>query len=161
LSDLQSDLDTEEYQTFLSILSHCHSTTANGKPTGNFTSKGMIIASSKDVRLRSTPDSSPGPLSFNSNILSVIKANKFLGWATGKQKIDNKGVKYLEVMIHFKDNIPSGAFQQMYHKLKSKTMTFWVGAGAIHQFKYYKPMFDRGIKIYKGVYDSGLRKQIK
>ena len=66
-----------------------------------------------------------------------------------------------QVKIHFKENIPAGVFQSVYRKLKVKTISFWVGAGAIHQFKYYKELFDAGIKLYKDVSDMGLRKDFK
>ena len=159
LSDLQGELDTEEYQTFLRILGQQSSKgSAQQVATGL---KGKLIAAKKNIRLRSTPDSSKGVFSLNTNILSTAKAGKFLGWATGKQEVDNQGVKYIQVMIRFEEAIPAGAFQQVYRKLGTKTMTFWVGTGAIHQFRYYQKMFDMGIKLYKGTKDMGLRKDFK
>ena len=159
LSDLQSELDTEEYQTFIKILNQ--SKGSGNNPAASTANKGMIIASKVDIRLRSTPDSSDGTFTFNSNILGTAKASKFLGWATGKQQVDNKGVKYLEVMIKFNEEVPSGVFNDIYKKNKSKTISFWAGAGAIHQFRFYKQMNDAGIKLYKGVSDMGLRKDFK
>ena len=127
-------------------------------PTGL---KGMLVAAKKNIRLRSTPDSSKGVFSLNTNILSTAKSGKFLGWATGKQEVDNQGVKYIQVMIRFEEAIPAGAFTQVYRKQGTKTMTFWVGTGAIHQFRYYKQLVDMGIKLYKGAKDMGLRKDFK
>ena len=159
LSDLQGELDSKEYQTFLRIL-------GQGKPSRTKSGasgfeKGTIIASKKNVRLRSTPDSSKGPLSLNTNILTTIPAGKFLGWATGTQEVDNNGVRYIQVAIRFTEGIPKGVFYQMYRKLGTKTITFWVGAGAIHQFRYYQKMLGAGIKLYKGAKDMGLRKDFK
>lgn len=159
LSDLQSELDTEEYQTFLRILGQGNTKTGASTTTSGI--KGMLIASKKDIRLRSTPDSTKGVFSLNTNILTTAKAGKFLGWATGKQEVDNNGVRYVQVAIRFAEGIPKGAFYQMYRKLGTKAMTFWVGAGAVHQFRYYQKMFDMGIKLYKGAKDMGLRKDFK
>ena len=77
LNDLQSELDTKEYQSFIRIIQNGMNTGTSSGGTIQST-KGMIVSSTKAVRLRSTPDSSPGTYSFNSNILSTIAANKFL-----------------------------------------------------------------------------------
>jgi hypothetical protein len=159
LNDLQSELDTQEYQSFIRIIQNGMNTTSTS--SGSTSQKGMIVASTKAVRLRSTPDSSPGAYSFNTNILSTIQANKFLGWTTGKRVVDNNGVKYYEIMIHFKEDIPSGTFKSIYRKQDSRTLRFWVGAGAIQQFRHYKQLLANGIKLYKGVSDVGLRKNFK
>ena len=160
LSDLQGELDAQEYHTFLRILGQGKSSGAKSGASSGL-EKGMIIAAKKNIRLRSTPDSSKGVFSLNTNILSTAKAGKFLGWATGKQEVDNNGVRYIQVMVRFEGAIPAGAFAQVYGKLGTKTMTYWVGAGAIHQFRYYQKMFDMGIKLYKGAKDMGLRKDFK
>lgn len=154
LSDLQSELDTDEYETFLKILSQ----TKSGKTSSGSQSilKGKLIAASKDVRLRSTPDSGPGVFSFSSNILATAKAGQFLGWATGKQQVDNKGVKYLEVMIRLNEAIPEGALEKIYEEQNNRTLRFWVGAGAIHQFNTVAQLLNNGIKLYKGATEVGL-----
>lgn len=161
LSDLQSELDSEEYQTLLRILAEGKSSNSNVSANSQSTLKGLLIAAKSNIRLRSTPDSSPGAFSLNTNILATASAGSFLGWSTGQVEVDNNGVKYLQVKIHFKEGVPPGALSQVNKKQKSKTLTFWVGAGAIYQFKYYQQMFDQGIKLYKGVYDLGLRKDFK
>ncbi len=154
LSDLQSELDTEEYQTFIRILSQTKS--GNASAGSQNTLKGKLIATSKDVRLRSTPDSSKGVFSFDSNILATAKARTFLGWATGKQQVDNKGVKYLEVMIRLNQEIPEGAIKKIYEKQNSRILRFWVGAGAIHLFNSSAHLVNNGIKIYQGATEVGL-----
>jgi hypothetical protein len=161
LSDLQSELDTKEYQTFLKILSQGNqgNSAQTQSQTGGLT--GVLIAASKNIRIRSTPDSSKGTFSLDSNILTTATTGSFLGWATGKVTVDNQGVKYLQVKIQFSEGIPKGFFTQLYQKLGSKTMTFWVGAGAIDQFRHYQKMFDHGVKLYKGVSDMGLRQGFK
>ncbi len=154
LSDLQGELDTDEYQTFLKILSQTKSGKTNAGSQN--TLAGKLIASSKDVRLRSTPDSSPGVFSFNSNILATAQSGKFLGWATGKLQVDNKGVKYLEVLIRFNDEIPSGALKKISEEQNNNTLRFWVGAGAIQQYQNSNQLINAGIKLYSGVSEVGL-----
>jgi hypothetical protein len=157
LSDLQSELDSDEYNTFLRILTQSGSK-AGGSNNGKSNSlKGMLIAAKKNIRLRSTPDSTKGTFSFNTNILTTAPAGTFLGFATGKVEVDNNGVKYLEVKIHFSGKVPDGALYSVYRKQKNKTLSFWVGAGAIDQFSDYSDMQNHGVKLYEGVHDLGLR----
>jgi hypothetical protein len=155
LSDLQSELSTSEYKTFLRILSSGKAN-RDKKNTQN-ARRGLIIASSKAVRLRSTPDSSYKSYSFNSNIYGTVTANTFLGWATGRVKVDNRGVKYIQVIVQFKDRIPSYLMRSISRKQKSKTLSFWVGAGAIYQFQSLAQLTESGIQIPKGVSNMGLK----
>jgi len=150
LTDLQKELDNDEYQTFLRIL--------NASKAGNqnhLSSKGLLVASSKDVRLRSTPDSSIKSYSFHSNIYGVAKANSFLGWTTGRQKVDNNGVRYLQVSISFGSTIPLSVFRIASMRLKSRSITFWVGSGAIDLFKTKAEMNQAGIKMWNSVSNLG------
>jgi len=159
LSDLQKELDNDEYQTFLRILS----TTASGKTSNksNAIARGLIIASSKDVRLRSTPDSTKKSYSIGTNVLGTARANSFLGWTTGRQHVDNRGVKYIQLMISFKKLIPISAFRVASIQQKSKTISFWVGSGAIYKFKEYQQLNEAGIKLWRDLSDMGLRKNYK
>lgn len=165
LADLQSELDTNEYKTFLTLLNSGSSTTnsssGSGTPAKAFTKQGMLIVASANIRIRSTPDSSVSAYALNTNVLGVANTNEFLGWATGKQQVDNKGVKYLEAKIKFAEAVPSNVFAKVYAKQKSKIMTFWVGAGAIRQYSYYSELTTAGVLLYKGVKDSGLRINFK
>ncbi|MBT7825963.1 MAG: hypothetical protein HN600_05160 [Bacteroidetes bacterium] len=156
LNDLQNELTTKEFNTFFSLLNTKNS--SGSSSTGKaYTKKGMMIVASANIRLRTTPDSTISAYSLNTNVLGVAKTNTFLGWATGQQQIDNDGVKYLEVRIKFSTLVPSNVFSKLYSKLKNKTMTFWVGLGAIKQYSYYSQLTSAGIKLYAGVKDSGLR----
>jgi hypothetical protein len=165
LSDLESELKTNELKTFYSIVSNNNSSSGSSTTTTNtgkaYTKKGMLIVASTNIRLRATPDSTISAYARNTNVLGVAKTNAFLGWATGRQQVDNKGVKYLEVRIKFSDAVPTNVFAKVYKKLNSKTMTFWVGAGAIRQYSYYDKLYASGAKLYKGVKDSGLRINFK
>ena len=168
LSDLESELKTTELKTFYSIISSSSGNSGSGSGSNSgssagkaYTKKGMMIVASTNIRLRATPDSTISAYAINTNVLGVAKTNEFLGWATGKQQVDNKGVKYLEVKIKFSDTIPKNVFAKLYKKLNSKTMTFWVGIGAIRQYSYYDKLFASGAKLYKGVKDSGLRINFK
>ena len=166
LSDLESELKTNELKTFYSIISSSSGNSSNGSNSGSgagkaYTKKGRMIVASTNIRLRATPDSTISAYAINTNVLGVAKTNEFLGWATGKQQVDNKGVKYLEVKIKFSDTVPKNVFAKLYKKLNSKTMIFWVGLGAIRQYSYYDKLFASGAKLYKGVKDSGLRINFK
>ena len=163
LSDLEKEVSPKELKVFYTLLSNNpNGKNNNGSSDKNpYTKKGMLIVASKDIRLRSTPDSSVSAYSFNTNILGVAKAYEFLGWATGNWRIDNEGVKYLEVRINFTAAIPNNVFALIYKKYNNKVMTFWVGLGAVKQYSYYEQLFDAGVKLYKGVKDSGLRKNFK
>ncbi len=144
LSDLQSDLDNKEFKTFLNIVDA-------GKSNNIPKSNGILLATSKAVRLRSTPDSSIKSYSFNSNIYGVAQANTFLGWSTGIVKVDNRGVKYYQVMISFDGLAPYDIFRNISKKQNSQSIKFWVGSGAIYQFSSIEKMLQSGIKIPKGI----------
>jgi len=162
LEDLQGELNTEEFKTFMAILNLTNVKTTNSGGQVN-TTKGYIIVSSTDLRIRSTPDSTISSWSSNSNILGIIKQGNFVGFSTGESKVDNEGVKYIKTSIKFIDTIPE-SHKEVYDKQKSKTMTFWVGKGAIAQYKYFKEMYDAypNIKINgKNISALGLRDKIK
>jgi len=150
--DLKGDLSSREYNLFLSIVNR------NIKIKKGGSKRGFIVVSSKAIRLRNTPDSTISAYSFSSNILDTLKARILLGFATGRVKIDSRGVQYYEVRIKFTDSIPY-SHRTIYRKQGSKTLNFWAGAGAIELFGSFKQM--RGnypnIKIAKGTKDTGLR----
>jgi hypothetical protein len=154
LSDLQSELDGDEYQTFLNILKQSINSNSNSVTNSN---KGLLLVTNKDVRLRSTPDSSQGTFSLNSNILTVAKSNTFLGFSTGKIIVDDNGVKYYEVMIGFSGNIPKGPLYDIYKEQNSKTLRFFVGSGAIDKYSDINNLVEAGINIYPGTNHLGLR----
>ena len=145
LSDLQSELDNKEFKTFINIVDAGKSSITISK------TNGILLATSKAVRLRSTPDSSIKSYSFNSNIYGVAQANTFLGWATGIVKVDNRGVKYYQVMISFEGLAPYAIFRNISKKQNSHSIKFWVGSGAIYQFRSTEKMAQSGIKIPKGI----------
>lgn len=162
LEDLQSDLDTEEYKTFTTIL-NTSSNRSDGGGGQAITTKGYLVVASEDIRIRSTPDSSLSTWTTVNNILGVIKQGNFIGISTGDSKVDNKGVKYLRVAVKFLNTVPQ-SHQEVYKKLKSKVMVFWVGKGAITQHKYFKEMYDKypNIKLDgKNITAMGLRDGIK
>ena len=76
LEDIQSELDTEEFKTFMSILNASKQRTDGGGQ--ELTTRGYIVVANADVRIRSTPDSSSGGWSFTDNILGVIKQGNFI-----------------------------------------------------------------------------------
>jgi len=154
--DLKDDLSSTDYRLFIDIVSK------NVKAQKSESKQGYIVVSSKKIRLRETPDSTISAYSFSSNILDTVDANLFLGFATGVLKIDSKGVLYYQIRIKYLEGIPE------YHKetakeLKSKILTFWVGAGAIQMFRKFSQMRRAfpTTKLYKGTKDTGLRQVLK
>jgi len=162
LSDLQSELNTNELNTFMTILNTSKARTDGGG--GEIvTTKGYLIVASTDIRIRSTPDSSSGSWSASNNILGVIKQGNFIGLSTGDYQVDNKGVKYIKTAAYFINTIPA-SHKPIYEKLKNKTMVFWVGKGAITQHKMVKDMKEKYPAMSfdgKNVSSLGLRKDIK
>ena len=154
--DLKEDLSSSEYRRFINIVSH-NSTAQNSN-----SKRGYIVVSSKNIRLRSTPDSTISKWSFNSNILDTINAGKLLGFATGLYKTDSNGVLYYQVRIKYLSGIPE-YHKEVYHKLNSRILSFWVGAGAVSIFKTFSQMRASypSVKIYKGTKDTGLRQGLR
>ena len=154
--DLKDDLSSSNYRRFIEIVS-------KGKKSQTSESKqGYIVISSTKVRLRETPDSTISAYSFSSNILDTVDAKLLLGFATGVSKVDSEGVLYYQVRIKYIAGIPE------YHKetadeLKSKILTFWVGAGAIKMYRHFSQMRKAypTTKLYKGTKDTGLRQVLK
>jgi len=154
--DLHEDLSSNQYKQFMAIVNH------NINASQSASKKGYIVISKKAVRLRSTPDSTISKWSFNSNILDTINAGKLLGFATGAYKTDSEGVLYYQVRIKYLSGIPE-YHKEVYQKLNSRILSFWVGAGAISIFKTFSQMRASypSVKIYKGTKDTGLRQGLK
>ncbi len=154
--DLHEDLSSEQYNTFMAIVRH--RLEVQHSPF----KKGFIVISKKAIRLRSTPDSTLSSWSFNSNILDTVAPAKLLGFATGRYQTDSKGVLYYQVRIKYTQGIPP-YHRKVYQKLNSRTLTFWVGAGAMDMFKYWGTMQEvyPQVRIYKGTKDTGLRQALK
>ena len=125
--DLKGDLSSKEYNQFMSIVN------SNIKLKKASSKQGYFVVSSKAVRLRSTPDSTISSFSFNSNTITTAKAGVLLGFATGKVKLDSRGVRYYQVRIKFTKVVPY-THAAIYRKQASNNLSFWVGAGAIELF---------------------------
>jgi hypothetical protein len=131
--DLKGDLSSKEYNQFMSIVN------SNIKLRKASSKQGYYVVSSRAVRLRSTPDSTISSYSYNSNILTTVKAGVLLGFASGKVKLDSRGVQYYQVIIKFTKVVPY-THAAIYRKQASNTLSFWVGAGAIDLFNGLKQM---------------------
>ncbi len=150
--DLKGDLSSKEYNLFLSIVNR------NIKIKQGGSKRGFIVVSSKAVRLRNTPDSTIGAYSFNTNVLGTVKARILLGFASGNIKVDSKGVQYYEVRIKFTEAVPY-SHNAIYRKQGTKTLVFWVGAGAIELYSSFKQLREKNpsVVLVKGTKDTGLR----
>lgn len=144
LEDLQSELSTEEYQKFTTIIES--NTGKTGKPSVPFANKNQMIVAKKDVYVRNTPDASYHDAwyegSSGNNILFQAKAGEFIGYATGKQEFDTaNNVKFIQVAYLIKkDGLPASMKQYA-----GKSYTMWVSSstGYIDKFDYFKQMFDQ------------------
>jgi len=162
LEDIQSELDTDEFKTFMSIL-NTSGTRTDGGGGIDVTTRGYLVAATQNIRIRSTPDSSTDGWSLTNNIIGVIKQGNFIGFSSGDFKVDDKGVKFIKVAVKFINTVPD-SHKEVYDSLKSKAMAFWVGKGAVTQHKYFSDMLKKYPSMKydgKNVSDLGLRAGIK
>lgn len=142
LKDLQSELNTEEFQKFLSLISSNPGKT--GTAAVSFAKKNQMVVAKKEVFIRSTPDASFHDAFYESssgnNIVLTAKAGDFIGYATGKQEFDTaNNVKFIQVgYLVKKENLPA-AFKQY----AGKSFTMWVSSSKdyVDIFDFYNPMF--------------------
>lgn len=136
LEDLQSELDTEEYQKFMTLISSNPDKT--GKPAVPFVKKSQMVVAKKEVYVRKTPDASYHGAWYESasgnNIIFQAKAGEFLGYATGKQELDtDNNVKFIQVgYLVKKENLPLAL-----KAYAGKTYSMWVSSS-----KDYVDIFD-------------------
>ena len=148
ISDLQSELTTEEYQKFLTLMPSGSSGNGGGGSTGQgtFAKKGQMVVAKKQVFLRSTPDASYHDAFYESssgnNILLTAKSGDFLGYSTGKQQFDEKNnVKFIQLgYVVKKDGLPD-----FFKKYAGQKYTFWVSSSSdyVDIFDFYKHMFEK------------------
>ncbi len=144
MSDLQSELDTEDYQKFLSIVT-TNSNKQGGAPPVVWAQKASMVVAKKDVTLRKTPDASYHGAFYedkdDDNIVMVAKAGSFIGYSTGLQKFDSKNnVKFIAVgFIYKKDGLPASL-----KPYAGQKRTFWVSSSSdyVDIFPKYKTMFE-------------------
>ena len=142
LLDLQRELNAENYQRLLTLIS------SNGNKKGGaapvkFAKKNGLVVSIGELFIRSSPDASYHGAIYeigdNKNIIRKAKVGEFLGYATGKQSFDLKNnVKFIEVgYIVKKDGLPAN--------MKAKAgmkVSYWISSSTnyIAQFDYFKDM---------------------
>lgn len=144
LEDLQSELDTEEYQKFLTLISSNPNKTGTAATT--FASKNQMVVAKKDVYVRKTPDASYHEAwyegSSGNNILFMAKAGEFIGYATGKQELDTENnVKFIQVgYLVKKEGLPAA-----FKSYAGKSYTMWVSSSStyVDKFDYFKQMFEQ------------------
>lgn len=91
LDDLRQELSPEDYTKFLNTLKFSSKNINKGtnKPKIDF-KKGTLIATKLQTNVRKTPKNI-SKWSFDSNIIKLAEAGKFIGFATGKSEFDNSG----------------------------------------------------------------------
>ena len=144
LKELQSDLNTGDYQKVLTIISS--NTKKTTGTTYKFAEKNQLVVAKTDVYLRSSPDASYHgaiyEISANKNIIRKVKVGEFLGYATGQQHFDEKNnVKFIEVAyLVKKDGIPESM-----KPYAGKQFSYWVSSSAdyVEIFSIYKNMLTK------------------
>ena len=142
LEDLQSELSTEEYQKFTSII-ESNAGKKGAAPT-TYAKKNQMVVAKKAIRVRKTPDATFTDGVFQkaseNNILFTTKPGDFIGYATGKQEFDSaNNVKFIQVgYIVKKEGLPESL-----KKFAGKSFTMWVSSNKdyIDLFDFYNPMF--------------------
>lgn len=122
LDDLRQELSPEDYTKFLNTLKFSTKNINKGtnKPKIDF-KKGTLIATKLQTNVRKTPKNI-SKWSFDSNIIKLAEAGKFIGFATGKSEFDNSG---------------SGATGTLFIEIQSvaldtkKPLIFWVAASQL------------------------------
>ena len=142
LEDLQSELNTEEYQKFTSII-ESNAGKKGAAPT-TYAKKNQMVVAKKAIRVRKTADATYTDGMFQTdsenNILFTTKPGDFIGYATGKQEFDSKNnVKFIQVgYIVKKDGIPESL-----KKFAGKSFTMWVSSNKdyVDMFDFFAPMY--------------------
>ena len=122
LDDLRQELSPEDYTKFINTLKFSTSNTnkGNSKPKIDF-KRGTYVATKLQANVRKTPKNI-SKWSFDSNIIKLAEANRFIGYATGKSEFDNSGnastgTLFIEIMSVALDT--------------KKQITFWVAASQL------------------------------
>ncbi|MFN8208088.1 MAG: hypothetical protein U0T82_11860 [Bacteroidales bacterium] len=145
LKDLQNELNTEDYQKFLTLVSSNPGKTGGAAPA-TFAGKNQMVVAKAEVILRSSPDASYHGAIYeigeNKNIIRKAKIGEFLGYATGNQSFDVKNnVKFIEVAyLVKKDQLPKAM-----QPFAGKSFTYWVSSSSsyVDIFPYFKTMFEK------------------
>jgi hypothetical protein len=122
MDDLRQELSPEDYTKFLNTLKFNPKNINKGtnKPKIDF-KKGSLVATKLQANVRKTPKNI-SKWSFDSNIIKLAEAGKFIGFATGKSEFDNSG---------------SGETGTLFIELQSvaldtkKPLFFWVAASQL------------------------------
>lgn len=177
MADLRSELSSKDFEAFMWQVNNNGRTTTQVSANGAVTSTQVSAAKSfalgtnykvwalKDVLLRSAPEASSvqggvlNQLKFawdegnfisapQSNILELCKASQFVGYTTGKSKLDaTHHVPFIEVWYKVTGTY-KGATSAM-KKRNGEVVRGWVSASPDYttQTPYFKDAFDKGYKM--------------
>jgi hypothetical protein len=137
LKDLQSELSTTLFNSFLQTVSNNRINTQSGNPsgqssTGAYTAPQRLVVAKQSVYVRTSPDASYHGAWYevgeNKNIFKTAKAGEFIGYATGKQHYDSKNnVKFIEVAYKIGPLAPASLQSQI-----GVTRLLWISASATY-----------------------------
>ena len=91
LDDLRQELSPEDYTKFMNTLKY--NPNSGNKGTSNASAnfkRGSFVATKLQANIRKTPKNI-SKWSLDSNIVKLVEAGKFIGFATGKSEFDNSG----------------------------------------------------------------------
>ena len=107
VADLQSELNTKDFNAFMQTVSnnrinHSGGNSTSSSTSGNYTAAQNLVVAKQAVYVRTSPDASYHgawyEINGNKNIYKTAKAGEFVGYATGKQHYDSdNNVKFIEV----------------------------------------------------------------
>ena len=137
LHDLQGELDSNEYQKFLTLISSSPIKSGGAAPV-TFAKKSQIIIAKKAVNVRKTPDASYNGAIYenkaNDNIIYQSKAGAFIGYATGSQSFDVKNnVKFIQIAYTV---VSANELPSTYKQYAGKTFTGWVSSSINYVDKF-------------------------
>ena len=137
LKDLQSELSTALFNSFLQTVSNNRINSQSGNPsgqssTGAYTTPQRLVVAKQSVYVRTSPDASYHgawyEIGENKNIFKTAKAGEFIGYATGKQHYDAKNnVKFIEVAYKIGPLAPASLQSQI-----GLTRLLWISASATY-----------------------------
>lgn len=159
MKDLQSELNTEDFNAFLQAVSNNRYNRQSGSSTpssGAYTQVQRMIVAKQKVFVRTSPDASYHGAWYEftekKNIFKTANPGEFVGYATGKQHYDAKNnVKFIEVAY----KVATTGVPTAYSSKKGQTKILWVSASStyVDQFSSVQTMeakypLTRGVTKY-------------
>lgn len=141
VADLQGELSTERFNSFLQTVSNNRINKTSGSSSsstssGAYTAPQRMIVAKQSVLVRTSPDASYHgswyEVGENKNIYKTAQAGEFIGYATGKQHFDSKNnVKFIEVAFRIGQGAPGNLAKEI-----GQSKLLWVSASANYVLQF-------------------------